>query len=173
MLFLGCSLQQDRTGLIIAALAARNRAMRHYAVLEYPASQAEKRVNELARICIRPIWFPPKQYERIELVLAYLADLLPEPLRRVKKKPETIPRNNTEFVGRREEQSDLRAMILQRRLVTVAGPPGAGKTRLTIEVARSLQAEFDGTWFVTLSQLSEARVIPQRIANVMQLKLGP
>ena len=179
MLFLGCSLQQDRTARIIAELAARNPAMRHYAILEYPGSKAryQTRIRELELMQIRPIWFQQKQYQQIDLVLTFLAELLPEAQRRVKtprtKRAESIPRLSSAFVGRVEERNALRAKILQFPLVTVAGAPGAGKTRLTIEVACSLETDFDDIWFVTLSQLSDVATLPQRIANVMQVKSGP
>jgi predicted ATPase len=178
LLFLGCSLKQDRTGQIITQLAARMPTVRHYALLEYPETEASyaQRIDELARMNVRPVWYPQKQHEKIEQVLAYLAELLPEPLRLVKRKQaevirlDTIPRPESTFIGRGREQADLRARILKYRLVTVAGAPGTGKTRLTIQVARSLQTEFDAIWFVSLSQLSDGAALPQRIAHVMQLK---
>ena len=178
MLFLGCSLKQDRTGSIIAQLAARKPRMRHYAIVEYPESPAsfEQRRDELERMHIRPIWYPYKKHEKIEQVLQYLAVLLPEPLRLVKTapapapKPDTIPRRDSTFIGRVKEKADLRGMVLERRLVTVVGAPGAGKTRLTTEVARTLEAEFEAIWFVPLSQLSDASAIPQRMSVIMQLQ---
>jgi predicted ATPase len=173
MLFLGCSLKQDRTGQIIRQLANRNPTFRHFAILEYPENQAkyQESIDELSLANIRPIWYPRKQHEKIEQILAFLAEKVPEPLRLVKKKaPETLPAKRSTFIGRKAEQKDLRERILNFRLVTVVGAPGAGKTRLTVEVARSLEPEFSASWFVPLSQLPDAGAIPQRIAHVMQLK---
>lgn len=178
MLFLGCSLKQDRTGSIIAQLADRKCAMRHYAIVEYPESAAafEQRRDELERMHIRPIWYPNTKHEKIEQVLEYLAELLPESLRLVKpapapaSRPDTIPHLRSTFIGRVEEKAELRARILRCSLVTVVGAPGAGKTRLTTEVATTLDNEFDATWFVPLSQLADAKAIPQRMAVIMKLQ---
>jgi non-specific serine/threonine protein kinase len=42
------------------------------------------------------------------------------------------------------------------RLVTLTGPGGCGKTRLALEVATALAAEFpDGAWFIELAPLSD------------------
>jgi predicted ATPase len=173
MLFLGCSLKQDRTGQIIRQLADRNPAFRHFAILEYPENEAQyrERIDELSLANIRPIWYPQKQHEKIEQILAFLAEKVPEPLRLVKKTaPDTLPAKKSTFIGRKAEQKDLREKILRYRLVTVVGAPGAGKTRLTVEVARALEPEFNACWFVPLSQLPDAAAIPQRIAHVTQTK---
>jgi predicted ATPase len=177
MLFLGCSLQQDRTGIVFAKLAARHKALRHYAILEYPGESARNhRISELEGMNICPIWFPPKQFQMIEMILAYLGNLVPEQMRLVKainiKRLDTIPNPETGFVGREEEKKELRSKIINFRLVTVVGAPGTGKTRLAEEVARSLESDFDAIWFVALSQLASPSEIPQRIVNVMQVKPG-
>lgn len=43
----------------------------------------------------------------------------------------------TELVGREREVAALRVLLTEARLVTLTGPPGAGKTRLAQEVAAS------------------------------------
>jgi predicted ATPase len=180
LLFLGCSLKQDRTAHIITQLAARMPTVRYYAISEYPESEASylERINELARMNIRPVWYPPKQHEKIEQVLAYLAALLPEPLRLVRKcteapAPENLPQLGSTFIGREQEQRDLQTKIIDFSLVTVTGAPGAGKTRLTIQVAHAVRTKFDAIWFVPLSQIPDGTAIPQRIAHVMRLKGQP
>jgi predicted ATPase len=173
MLFLGCSLKQDRTGQIIRQLADRVPEFRHFAILEHPGGEAKyrERIDELSRMNIRPIWYPEKQHDKIEQILAYLAEKVPQQLRLVKKKtPDTLPAKRSTFIGRSAEQKDLRERILKYSLVTVVGAPGAGKTRLTVEVARLLETEFSASWFASLSQLPDTAAVPQRIANVMQLK---
>lgn len=83
---------------------------------------------------------------------------------------DTIPHATSSFIGRDRELTELREKIFNYPLVTVVGAPGAGKTRLTIEVARSLEPDFDAIWFVPLSQLPGLDAIPQRIAHVLQIK---
>ncbi|MGH3615446.1 MAG: ATP-binding protein [Pseudonocardia sp.] len=48
---------------------------------------------------------------------------------------EPLPRPGTSFVGREAEQARLAELTDRSRLVTVLGPPGAGKTRLAAEHA--------------------------------------
>lgn len=57
----------------------------------------------------------------------------------------------TPLVGRERDLEDVRVMLSTRRLVTLRGPPGVGKTRLAVEVARSASESFpDGAWFLDI-----------------------
>ena len=77
----------------------------------------------------------------------------------------TSPRTNlpaplTSFIGRAKEQKEVIELIGKNRLVTLIGPPGIGKTRLSIEAARQLLADFpDGIFFVELAPLDEPSLI--------------
>jgi hypothetical protein len=56
------------------------------------------------------------------------------------------------FVGRVEEIAELDAVVEPRRLVTLLGPGGIGKTRLTVEFARRVAPTWDdGVWMVDLA----------------------
>jgi len=51
------------------------------------------------------------------------------------------------FVGRDAELAQLQEAVRSSRLVTLTGPGGAGKTRLAVEAAAALRAEYpDGAW---------------------------
>src|SRR6266545_824621 len=57
----------------------------------------------------------------------------------------------TSFVGREEDLARLVESVRSRRLVTLIGPGGVGKTRLAVEAAATLRAEVaDGAWLVEL-----------------------
>ncbi len=59
------------------------------------------------------------------------------------------------FIGREQESAQLGALLRQARLVTLVGPGGTGKTRLSRHVARRLAGHFaDGAWIVELAPLA-------------------
>ena len=62
------------------------------------------------------------------------------------------------FVGRDAELAQLREAVRSRRLITLTGPGGAGKTRLAMEAADALRQEHpDGAWLVELRRRHRAR----------------
>lgn len=80
------------------------------------------------------------------------------------------------LVGRGEQISQVRALLAENRLVTLLGPGGVGKTRLAIEVARGLRADFpDGVWIVELGDLGTdpaSAVDAEAVAEVLATTLG-
>jgi predicted ATPase len=81
-----------------------------------------------------------------------------------------FPGSLASFIGRVQEQQALRNLLQSTRLLTITGPPGIGKTRLAVEVARSLLVAFDFVWLVELSRLAEEDLVPQRVALVLGLR---
>ena len=63
------------------------------------------------------------------------------------------PRPLTELVGRTEEVGTVGGLLFGARLVTLTGPGGVGKTRLSIRVAEAwAEDQPDGVWFVDLAR---------------------
>jgi predicted ATPase/DNA-binding SARP family transcriptional activator len=82
--------------------------------------------------------------------------------------PHNLSAQRTSFVGRTAELADLSGLLATRRLVTVTGPPGSGKTRLAIEAAqRALPVQPHGVWFVSLAEIEEDSLIPAAIAAAL------
>jgi len=87
-----------------------------------------------------------------------------------------LPPQFTRFFGREEELAQLRGLLLREgtRLVTIAGPPGSGKTRLALELAGQLLEEFGGAvWFVPLQDLTDAGLIVDSVLEALGLSRLP
>ncbi|MGW2474500.1 BTAD domain-containing putative transcriptional regulator [Streptomyces sp. NPDC001665] len=83
---------------------------------------------------------------------------------------ETAPLGNlrarlTSFVGREREMADLRDDLSRGRLVTLLGPGGAGKTRLSQEVADTVDAGTwpDGVWLAELAPVDDPEAVPEAV----------
>ncbi|MCV6967292.1 LuxR family transcriptional regulator [Mycobacterium intermedium] len=72
-----------------------------------------------------------------------------------------LPMQLTRFVGRVGQIDDIRKVLVDNRLVTLAGAGGVGKTRLASQVAAQLAGEFaDGAAFVDLAPVTDPAVVP-------------
>jgi predicted ATPase/DNA-binding SARP family transcriptional activator len=68
-----------------------------------------------------------------------------------------LPAMLTGVVGRTAAVTELRALLNERRLVTLTGPGGVGKTRLALETATQAADAFpDGVWLVELAGAAPA-----------------
>lgn len=93
------------------------------------------------------------------------------PLRSLDARRGNLPDRVTSFVGRDAEIEQLSKLLERARLVTLTGPGGAGKTRLSIETARAVGDRFrDGTWFVPLAAVRDPELVLPAIAAVLGVK---
>lgn len=90
--------------------------------------------------------------------------------------PAPEPRSNlpvalSSFIGRERELAEVAALHAAHRLVTLSGPGGAGKTRLALELARAVQAQYDaGVCWVELAALGDPALLPATVAAAMGLR---
>ncbi|HEX2554298.1 MAG TPA: winged helix-turn-helix domain-containing protein [Microvirga sp.] len=85
-----------------------------------------------------------------------------------------LPSQLTSIVGREEIIRDLIEQTPQRRLTTLAGPGGIGKTTVAVAVANALQHRYaDGVLFVELAPVTDAAFLPGRLAAVLGVALDP
>lgn len=85
--------------------------------------------------------------------------------------PHNLPRPLSSFVGRERECADVAGLLGNRRLLTLCGTGGLGKTRLSIEVARASLHDFiDGVWFVELAPLHDPTLVPQAVATALGVR---
>lgn len=148
----------------------------------------EQQVHErAAALLMDALTLQGRQAEALALyeqVRAHLADLLgADPgsalrerhLRLLRSAPHTtaparqstLPESLTSFVGRDEDLARITALLTSRRLVTVLGTGGAGKTRLAVEAARRHESR-DGTWMIDLASVAE----PAKTAGAVLAGIG-
>jgi predicted ATPase/DNA-binding SARP family transcriptional activator/DNA-binding CsgD family transcriptional regulator/Tfp pilus assembly protein PilF len=85
-----------------------------------------------------------------------------------------LPAPRTSFVGREREMLEVKRELAMTRLLTLTGAGGSGKTRLALEVARSLVGAYpDGVWLVELAGLSQEILVPQAVAGVLEVPEQP
>lgn len=86
--------------------------------------------------------------------------------------PANLPAPSTPFIGRGQDIATLTKLIQDPhcRLVTILGPGGTGKTRLSIHVAERSLPAFDGrVYFVPLAPLDNPDSILPAIASIFGL----
>lgn len=85
-----------------------------------------------------------------------------------KKHKHNLPTQLTSFIGRESQIEDITNLLNETRLLTLTGPGGTGKTRLSIRVAETLSDGFDaGVCFVDLAPISKPDDIPKVIATAL------
>jgi predicted ATPase/DNA-binding CsgD family transcriptional regulator len=85
----------------------------------------------------------------------------------------TVPAALTPLIGRDEDISTVIALVGERRLVTLAGAPGIGKTRLAGEVAAAVPGFEDGRWFVDLARVADPVLLPRALAAALGVREEP
>jgi predicted ATPase/class 3 adenylate cyclase len=92
-------------------------------------------------------------------------------LRTLEATPNNLPQRVTSFIGRERELAEARKLLEGARLLTLTGPGGIGKTRLSLQLAADVTESFpDGLWFVELAAISDARLVPQAVASALGVK---
>lgn len=85
-----------------------------------------------------------------------------------------LPAPITSFIGRSTELAGVAPLLVQSRLVTLTGIGGVGKTRLAVEVAGRLRADYpDGIVFVDLSTVTDPAEVPAALAAVLEVREQP
>ncbi len=121
----------------------------------------ERRLRDLTR---------PEQIYQVEA-----ADLPREfpPLRTLDARPHNLPVQATPLIGREKELGEITERLRGRevRLLTLTGPGGTGKTRLSLQAAADLVDSFeDGVFFVNLAPISDPALVASAIAQALGVR---
>ena len=90
--------------------------------------------------------------------------------------PQKLPVPSSPLIGRERQLDDIPVVLFDPdvRVVTLTGPGGTGKTRLSIELASRMSDLFSGgVYFVELAAVSDAELVPQAIADVLEVPTNP
>ena len=115
-------------------------------------------------------WHRLKDIDNPERIFQLTADDIPADFPALKSlgAETSLPLPATPLVGRKEELGELREVVNRSRLVTLTGPGGVGKTRLSVALAASLIAEYpDGVYFASLAAVTTAELMWQVLADVV------
>jgi predicted ATPase/class 3 adenylate cyclase len=116
-----------------------------------------------------------KDMRRPEQICQLVISGLPSdfaPLKSLDVLPNNLPVQLTSFVGREREIGQVKDMLGGGRLVTLTGPGGAGKTRLSLQVAGELIEEYPhGVWFVELAPVASVDYLLPAMADALQFSI--
>jgi len=108
-----------------------------------------------------------------QVVVEGLPDAFPK-LRTLEVAPHNLPVQLTSFIGRKAEIAEARRLLAGTRLLTLLGPGGTGKSRLSLELAAQVMDTFpDGVWFVRLAPLTDPGLVASTIAHTLGLVVPP
>jgi predicted ATPase/DNA-binding SARP family transcriptional activator len=106
-----------------------------------------------------------------ELAALHVALLRGELGRREETRKTNLRAELTSFVGKDADVGAVRELIAARRLTTLIGPGGSGKTRLATETARTLLGDLpDGAWLVDLAAIGADGDMAQSTLTALGLR---
>ncbi|MEU3350333.1 AAA family ATPase [Streptomyces sp. NPDC037389] len=92
----------------------------------------------------------------------------PRPVRAVTPARGNLRARLTSFVGREDDLVLIREDLTRHRLVTLLGPGGAGKTRLSQEAAEAADGPWpDGVWFAELAPVEDPENVPEAVLTAL------
>ncbi|HUE99047.1 MAG TPA: tetratricopeptide repeat protein [Anaerolineales bacterium] len=94
---------------------------------------------------------------------------------KAKKPKHNLPAQPTPFIGRSAQMVAVKEFLMgaDTRLVTLTGPGGTGKTRLSLQVAQEMLDHFpNGVYFVPLADDTDANQFISRVAQQLEVREG-
>jgi hypothetical protein len=94
---------------------------------------------------------------------------------KTKQPKHNLPPQPTPFIGRATQIAAIKEALLRTdtHLVTLMGPGGTGKTRLSLQVAQEVLDQFpNGVYFVPLADDTDANQLISRVAQQLEVREG-
>jgi predicted ATPase/class 3 adenylate cyclase len=124
-------------------------------------------LRDLGRHRLKDLAQPERIYQT---VIAGLDSQFP-PLRSLDATPNNLPTQLTSFVGRTREVAEARRLLAGTRLLTLTGPGGTGKTRLSLQLAAEVISDYpDGVFFVPLGPIEDPGLVAPAIVQALGLR---
>jgi predicted ATPase/DNA-binding XRE family transcriptional regulator len=151
----------DRAGVSMQAISAYERGSR------------KNPYRDTIALLVKALELSPEQRRELERAAARPRRARPLPVEPAREPgPTNLPPRLASFVGRERELDELAALLAQRRMVTITGSGGVGKTSTAIEVALAQRyARADGVWLIELAALSDGTLIAAAIAATLGIRL--
>ncbi|WP_308640096.1 adenylate/guanylate cyclase domain-containing protein [Paenibacillus silvisoli] len=93
------------------------------------------------------------------------------PLSSLSVRRHNLPSQATRFIGREKELREVRHLLNDTRLLSLLGPGGSGKSRLSLQAAADVMEAFpNGVWLVELAPIADQQLIMSTIAEVLGVK---
>lgn len=156
LLFLGCSLNADRTMQVLQQVSRSQNGIRHYAILGCKEAEITKRSQELATLGILPIFYDDSNHDALRVILERLLEetnqaAYQELVRTSYVSPPTKEERSMlfdsdyfPFSGRNTELKQLEEYCAAEGRIfwwAVTGPGGMGKSRLVYEFCKRKQTD--------------------------------
>jgi predicted ATPase len=117
-------------------------------------------------------WEPLGEHEHLARTQDHLIKERVTFVREANSVPNNLPAAVTGFIGRAKEITAVCSLLRRTdvRLVTLTGPGGTGKTRLALEVAKTVLDSFaDGVYLVALALIRDPALVPSTIMQTLGL----
>src|SRR6266480_4503582 len=129
-------------------------------------------VRDLGEHRLKDLTQPQRLYQ---LVIPGLENDFPA-LKTLEGRPTNLPIQPTVLIGREQQVKEAVALLRREgiRLVTLTGPGGTGKTRLSLQVAAELVADFeDGVFFVDLASITDPHLFIPTVSQTLSVRERP
>jgi len=129
-------------------------------------------LRDLGEHRLKDLTHPQRLYQ---LLIPGLENDFPA-LRTLEARPTNLPIQPTPLIGREQQVTEAVTLVRREgiRLVTLTGAGGTGKTRVSLQVAAELVADFeDGVFFVDLAAITDPHLCIPTVAQTLSVREKP